>query len=104
VRTGRQQQAQGQAVKATGFLPQLLQFERTQHLQYTLGPWLPYTLSLTTDGHSREDNKDREEEDGETGPEFSSLLGDAGLNVVGRTDPVINIRIEQVRFMLSWKY
>ncbi|KAL7483871.1 hypothetical protein ACHAW6_009506 [Cyclotella cf. meneghiniana] len=35
---------------------------------------------------------------------LNSLFGDASFNVVGRTDPVINIRVERVQFMLAHKF
>ncbi|KAL7535196.1 hypothetical protein ACHAXR_010135 [Thalassiosira sp. AJA248-18] len=31
---------------------------------------------------------------------FNSLFGDVNVNVIGRTDPVVNIRVERVKFML----
>jgi hypothetical protein len=54
-------------------------------------------LLLTTHGHGGEDNKGREEDD------RGSLFRDVSFNVVGRTEPVINIRVEQVSFMHSWQ-
>ncbi|KAL3800304.1 hypothetical protein HJC23_003600 [Cyclotella cryptica] len=36
--------------------------------------------------------------------ECNSLFGDGSFNVVGRTDPVINIRVERVQFMLAQKF
>ena len=36
--------------------------------------------------------------------QLNSLFGDACFNVVGRTDPVINIRAERVQFMLAHKF
>jgi protein farnesyltransferase subunit beta len=35
--------------------------------------------------------------------ELNDLFGDTSYNVIGRTDPVINIRVERVRFMLDQK-
>jgi len=35
---------------------------------------------------------------------LNRLFGDANVNVLGRTDPVINIRVERVRFMISQGY
>lgn len=32
---------------------------------------------------------------------YNRLFGDANVNIVGRTDPVINIREERVKFMMS---
>jgi protein farnesyltransferase subunit beta len=35
---------------------------------------------------------------------FNALFGDKSFNIVGRTDPVINIRAERVQFMLEQKF
>jgi protein farnesyltransferase subunit beta len=94
--------------------------------QHALGPWPPTSAtslssstSTTTaadaavDGHDGGDEAGGEEEEkeveeveeevrGET--RLNRLFGDASFNVVGRTDPVINIRVERVRFMLSRRY
>ena len=39
--------------------------------------------------------------DGGENDNFNRLFGDANVNVVGRTDPVINARTYRVKFMLS---
>jgi hypothetical protein len=35
---------------------------------------------------------------------LNGMFGDAKFNVIGRTDPVINIRVERVQFMLSQQF
>ena len=50
--------------------------------------WPPTLSSLSAD-------------DGEVNNLYNRLFGDANVNIVGRTDPVINIREERVKFMMS---
>ena len=33
-----------------------------------------------------------------------NIFGDVRVNIVGKTDPVINIRLEYVQYMLSQQY
>jgi len=65
-------------------------------------------LYAAADGHDRGGydcgEEEEEEEEGRGGMRLNRLFGDARFNVVGRTDPVINIRVERVRFMLSRRY
>jgi len=57
--------------------------------QHALEPWPPSsTDNRTSSGDAKEEN-------------FNRLFGDVNVNVIGRTDPVINIRVERVKFMLS---
>ena len=51
--------------------------------QHSLEPWPP----VSTDG-----DKDSK---------FNRLFGDVDFNIIGKTDPVINIRTERVKFMVS---
>ena len=51
--------------------------------QHSLEPWPP----VSTDG-----DKDSK---------FNRLFGDVDFNIIGKTDPVINIRTERVKFMIS---
>ena len=72
--------------------------------QHALRPWPP------TSGVDSPDGEDDARENAEAGGEddnlggLNRLFGDASFNVVGTTDPVINIRVERVKFMLSRKY
>lgn len=58
--------------------------------QHALEPWPPSSTdnNRTSSGDAKEEN-------------FNRLFGDVNVNVIGRTDPVINIRVERVKFMLS---
>lgn len=72
--------------------------------QHALGPWPPAAAPHSggdDGGEEKEDEEEEEEEGGAGGMGLNRLFGDASVNVVGRTDPVINIRVERVRFMLS---
>ena len=61
--------------------------------QHALEPWPPSTSKQTATGNEKK-------EEGK----FNRLFGDADVNIVGRTDPVINIRLERVQFMLAQKF
>ncbi|KAL3775739.1 hypothetical protein ACHAW5_005894 [Stephanodiscus triporus] len=63
-------------------------------------------LTGTTGGDEDDGEEEVEEveEEGRGEMRLNRLFGDAKFNVVGRTDPVINIRVERVRFMLSRRY
>ena len=63
------------------------------------------------EGGTRVDNNGKEEvmegDDGTTRRQQSlnrKNFGDVKFNIVGKTDPVINIRVEHVQFMLSQQY
>ena len=57
--------------------------------QHALRPWPP-------------SSEDRETASKDLlGEKFNHLFGDASVNIIGRTDPVINIRCERVKFIRS---
>ena len=77
--------------------------------QHVLGPWPPTAADAAADGHDGGhddcgEEVEEVEEEGRGEMRLNRLFGDAKFNVVGRTDPVINIRVERVRFMLSRRY
>jgi protein farnesyltransferase subunit beta len=78
--------------------------------QHALGPWPPTSGAnrLFGEDDACGDEEAEEEDDmveeGKLDERLNRLFGDASVNVVGTTDPVINIRVERVKFMLSRKY
>ncbi|KAL3823292.1 hypothetical protein ACHAXA_003440 [Cyclostephanos tholiformis] len=77
--------------------------------QHAIEPWPPTSKA---NGRVREDDDCGDEEYKEKIKKeeerlnmgYNRLFGDASVNIVGRTDPVINIRVERVRFMLSRQF
>jgi len=78
--------------------------------QHALVSWPQFKRSTPSTSSSSCADKDDEEEktssggdDAKEGKEesYNRLWGDVSVNIVGRTDPVINIRVERVKFMLS---
>mmetsp|Transcript_14851 Transcript_14851/g.35735 ORF Transcript_14851/g.35735 Transcript_14851/m.35735 type:complete len:462 (-) Transcript_14851:91-1476(-) len=62
--------------------------------QHALEPWPPSSsMEETVAG-----------EDGRGEEKYNRLFGDINVNIVGRTDPLINIRVERVRFMRSQRF
>ena len=64
--------------------------------QHALQPWPPSSANNATSSHVVQEEK------GEN--DLNRLFGDVQVNVVGRTDPVINIRVERAKFMLAQSF
>mmetsp|Transcript_26471 Transcript_26471/g.55939 ORF Transcript_26471/g.55939 Transcript_26471/m.55939 type:complete len:705 (+) Transcript_26471:134-2248(+) len=74
--------------------------------QHALRSWPPSSKSNSIGDNDGSDNDDgvttnSKEADNK---KFNNLFGDASVNIVGRTDPVINIRVERVKFMTSQQW
>ncbi|KAL7529673.1 hypothetical protein ACHAWF_003077 [Thalassiosira exigua] len=95
--SGRQRRAEGQALQAEGLLPQLLQPQRAER-----GAARP--PAVAADSNRNEVDAENEKGAAKEEKKFNRLFGDASVNVLGRTDPVINIRAERAEFMLAHRF